>query len=434
MVMATLSELLKEIRTLPKGNIYRKVISGKEYFYHQYFEHGKRYSQIVSGDRLNDLREKIGRRKELERQIAEKSARNVTISKNAEELTGYLMSGTRVVASFGKGVMTDIDEVLAPLVIKRTHSLESFLKLRLLDMSRTNARLLKKVLNIHVEEDYKTALYAYALSVYDNYWFKPKHSKLTYHDLNLDDDALFETSLKGEANVFFQKARLSPELTTPGSLEKGWRYIDNEWWLYKSEDPVQAFSEIFSSRFAVLIGVPSVEYELDEQYVRCKNFSKDTNFEPMASLAGDNEEYEHIFSILVNIDERLASEYIKLIFFDSVVNNIDRHNENLGFLRDTNDGRIISLAPNFDNNLSLVATTGYLNDEPKKDGFIKTFVDFLKKNEKAKALFQSIDFKDISVEEVEQIVNSIPIQVPHKSAIAPAIMARYSYLKNPFNK
>lgn len=300
--------------------------------------------------------------------------------------------------------------------------------MRVMDMSRTNARILKKVLQIEVDEDYKTALYSYALSISDHYWFKPKHSKLKYKEVVFDNDSLFETSLKGEVNVFFNKAKLSPEITTTGSFEKGWRYIDGEWWLYKKGNERQIFSEMFCSYFAELINLSSVAYELDGEYIRCKNFSPYMNFEPMAALAGDNDRYDYVFNILCGIREDLARDYLKLILFDSIMNNIDRHNENYGLLRDPESGAILSLAPNFDNNLALIATTERLNS-PSKDGFIKVFTDFIKKNEVARSMLHEISIPDIDLDDLRLIALQIPIRIKNLEEIVSSVFLRYNYLK-----
>ena len=431
--MNTLSELLKKLKALPTGNVYKKIINGKVYYYHQYFLDGKRISNKVKDNELDILKKQIQERIEIENQIKNIRLRNTSLSKNCKELTGYVMNKNEVVAKFEKGVLVSINETLAPLVIKTTHSLEKFLELRVIDMSRTNARILKKVLNMDFDEDYKASLYSYALSVSDHYWFKPKHSKLKYNEVNFDNDALFEIALKGEVNVYFNKAKLSPEITTTGSFEKGWRYIDNEWWLYKSGNANQLFSELFSCKFAELIGVNTVKYELEDKYIKCKNFSPIYNFEPIASLADSNDNYENIFSILINIDRYLARDYLKLIFFDTVVNNIDRHNENMGLLRNADNGQIISLAPNFDNNLSLLATNEVINTDMRQDGFAKLFINFLIKNDEARKLFKTIQFKPIEIMDIQNIVNTIPLEVPHKEDIANNVFKRYNFIKNMFD-
>ena len=182
-----------------------------------------------------------------------------------------------------------------------------------------------------------------------------------------------------------------------------------------------------------MIVVNTIDYELDNGYIKCKNFSKNYNFEPIYSWVGDNDNYDVVFNAIYEFGDEIAKDYLKLIFFDSVVNNIDRHNENVGVLRDVKRGFILSLAPNFDNNLSLIATTDSLNNNPSKDNFMKLFVDFYKKDSRVRKLFSSIELKEITLEKVEEIVNSIPIDVINKNTIAIAILNRYNYLKDLVN-
>lgn len=429
--MATLSDLIKERNTLPLGNIYQKKINGKIYNYHQYFDNGQRYTKIINESEVLLLAKQIKRRKELEEliEIAKSKDKDITLSKNAFNLTGYVMSGNDKVAEFIKGNLIYINEKRAPLVIKRTHSLERFLSLRVIDMSRTNARLLKKALNIQIEEDYKVSLYAYALSISDNYWFKPKHSKIKYLDIKLKSDSYSDAALKGDLTLFPHITKLTPEITTTGSFEKGWKIIDKKWYLYKSGNDRQIFSELFCSKFASLIGLNTVLYEYDGSYIRSENFAHKYNFEPIASLAADNDNYDYIFNILLNISEEIAKDYLKLIFFDSVVYNIDRHNENVGLLRDRYTGKIVSLAPNFDNNLALISTVDELKN-PQKDGFINIFISFLKKNEKAKELFKNIVFKDITTEDIKNIIDEIDIPIDNKQELIDKVYIRYYYLKD----
>ena len=428
--MATLSELLKELQTLPIGNVYQKTINGKTYNYHQYFEDGKRYSKIISEEEASDLLPLIKRRQELQKIIKniKSKEKNVVLSKNANKLTGYIMSKNKPVAEFENGVLVNINEKLAPLVIKKTHSLEKFLSLRVIDMSRTNARLLKKALNINTDEEYKIPLFAYALSVSDTYWFKPKHSKLKYQDIKINNDIYSNAALEGDMTIFPHQTKLTPEITTTGSFEKGWKIIDNHWWLYKTGNNKQIFSELFCYQFAKLMGIETARYEYDGKYIRSLNFAEKYNFEPIASLARDNDSYEHIFNILLEIDRNIAKDYLKLIFFDSVVYNVDRHNENLGLLRNPDDGKIVSLAPNFDNNLALISNIDKLND-PKKDVFLKLFVSFIENNQTAKELFKEISFRDITIKDIEKIINGIQIDIPYKDDISNKIYQRYNYLK-----
>lgn len=433
--MKTLSELERELKTLPKGNVYIKKINGIDYFYHQYFINGVRIGSIVSKDKVEELKTKIEYRKQIERQIKliKSRQKSIVLSKNAKELTGSVMSGNVVVATFDQGTLTYINEKLAPLVIKRTHRMEEFLNLRVIDMSRTNARILKRILNIHVDENYKAALYSYALSVSDNYWFRPKHSKLKYNELKFKDDSYFDAALKGDTTYSKFVNQLTPEITTTGSFEKGWKYINGEWWLYKSGNRNQIFAELFAYHFAKLIGIDTAIYEYDDGYIRSKNFATRYNFEPMASLLGDNDDNNVIFDELYKINKDIAKDYLNLIAFDVVVFNVDRHNENVGLLRDRRNGKIVSLAPNFDNNMAFYSNNEISLNMPQKDNMIKSFVNFLKNNEIAKELYKEIIFPDITIQDLESIVTKVEIKINNSDEVIAILLERYNYVKLLFN-
>ena len=122
-----------------------------------------------------------------------------------------------------------------------------------------------------------------------------------------------------------------------------------------------------------------------------------------------------------------------MIMFDSVVYNVDRHNENLGLLRDRDTGKILSLAPNYDNNLALFSSVDTLK-ESKKDAFLQMFVKFLKSNKEARDLYQTIKFKEINQSMIKECIERIPIKLKESAHLEDAIYLRYEYLKKLFNK
>lgn len=433
--MKSVSELINKINSLPKGNVYKKVIKGKSYYYHQYFDCGNKVTIKVKNKDLDELVDKIKIRKELENKLKslKSSDKETKLSKNAINLTGSVMCENDCVATFVNGEMVYIDEARAPLIIKRTHSLESFLQYRTVDLTRTNARILKKAMNIK-ENNHLISLYTYALCIGDNYWFKPRNSKTKYKNIAFKNDNFSDIALHGDSSYFPRKSKITPELTTAGSYEKGWKYIDGEWWLYKKGKEEEIISELFCSRFARLIGVNTVDYELVENgIVRCKNFARQYNFEPMVAIAGNNDSYEVVFPLLYSLDKDIAKDYLKLIFFDSVVNNVDRHNENYGLLRDKKSGVIISLAPNFDNNLALISR-GDLNPNPSSDGFIKFFTKFISSNKAAKEIIQGVIFPNIYIQDIKRCLLESGLSEDQLDMCTKAILARYEYLKKYINK
>lgn len=403
--MKKINDLLLELESLPNGYISHKIIHGKDYCYLQYKSNGKLISKYIKQDDVAKLEKDLAYRKQLEdeiKSILDKEKNLNHLSKTTLELTGYVLSGDKIVAEFDKGILINIDNDLVPLIIKRTHDLIAFLSSRILDTSRTNARLLKRIMNVHGEEEYLIALKNHATSVTDNYWFRSKNSRLKYKDVALESDIYNEASLKGEMLYFPKEAKLSPQFSLLGSYEKCWRIINDEWWMYKSESNEELYSELIASDISKLLNIPTATYVKEEQYIKTKNFADIYNFESISGLAGDDDSYEHVFKTLMNIDTELAKAYLKIIYFDVLVNNVDRHNENLGLLRDKISGAIISLAPNFDLNMSLFSHNKILNKS--KDGFISIFEKFVKSKPIIKKLYQEIDIPLLDEHKIDNIL------------------------------
>ena len=435
--MRDLYSLINEKNSLPKGKVYQKTIKGHLYYYHQYSINGEKFTKKIKDDEVDSLIKDINRRIEIEKEIKDilsATNRNISLSKNAKELTGYVMSYDDVVAEFDHGNLAFIDEVRCPLMIKRTHRLEPFLKSRAIDSGRTNSRLLKKVLNIHEDEDELVSLCSYAASISDSYWFKPKHSKLNYKDVSFNSDIFFDVSLKGLINIYPNKIVLTPELTTNGSFEKGWKNINGEWWLYKIGTQEEKFSELFYSTLFEILGLKTAHYEIDEGYIRSKNFAINYNFEPMSSIADNNEDYSYIFNSLKEYDLEIAKEYLRLCFFDVVLNNVDRHNENVGLLRDKETGKVISLSPNYDDNLSLISRDKSLPLDIN-EGFIKQFVKVIRSNKDVKDALKDTDIPLLNKDILDKCLSMIPIESGvDNNRLIEYILIRYNYLIKEINK
>lgn len=435
--MDTIFDLIHRQNELPKGNIYKKVIKNNTYFYHQYRENGKNYSIKLNNDEIATLKEQIDERKVIEKNIKallKNGNREIELSTFAKEYTGYVMSGNTVVAEFNKGVLVPPTHKLCPLVIKRTNSIYEFLKSRSIDSGRTNSRLLRKVLNINVKDDTLVSLCSYAASISDNYWFKPKHSKLKYEDISFNNDIFFDTALKGVITIYPKKLILTPELTTNGSYEKGWRNIDGNWWLYKVGTVNERYSEVFYSRLFEKLNLPTAHYEIDGNYIRTANFAKGVNFEPMVSLVGDNEDIEFIYDSLNKINHQIALDYLRLVAFDVILNNVDRHNENCGILRDKVTGKIISLAPNYDDNLSLISRNTTLI-ATEQEGFLSLFLKTIRKSKKIKEGLKEIEFPVITSNLLRSIHEEIGLEIEASfETIKRYIMFRYETIIKAINK
>ena len=311
-------------------------------------------------------------------------------------ITGELMSEDKVIATVKNGEITDCNETLLPLYLKRTKNLEGWLASRAIDTHRTNSRLLKKALRLRTADDAQIALAVNAATVTDRYWFRPEESTASYEDIRFKENYFDSLALRG-------------------SYEKCWRLIDGAWWMYKSGTPNEYFSELFISRLGEKLGFDMVHYELDDGYIRSKNFTDGTsyNFEPMSSLVGENDDYSVCFDEIYAISPQLAEKYLEIIWLDSVCYNMDRHTENFGFLRDAYSGEIISMAPNYDNNIALISR-GYPNSTDREhDGIIGFFRDFVESNPTAKSMLQKMELPEITEEMIDECFTEIPIEADY---------------------
>ena len=328
-------------------------------------------------------------------------------------ISGTLMSKDRIIATVKNSVITEADQGLLPLYLARTKNLDGWLSARAIDSHRTNSRLLKKALRLRSADDVDTVLSVNAATVTDCYWFRPEGSEAGYEDIRFKENYFDQLALRGDPDSFSNMPSRTPELTNTGSFEKCWRLIDGEWWMYKNGNEKEYFSELFICRLGEKLGLPMAHYEMDGPYIRTKDFTNggEVNFESMRSLVDDDDDYDRCFGVLHAISPDVAEQYLKLLWMDSVCYNMDRHTENFGLLRETQTGKILSLAPNYDNNIALIAN-GYPSDgRRERDGIIRFLSDFLKNCEEARRMYGQMKLPEITEDMINECLDEIPIKV-----------------------
>lgn len=281
-----------------------------------------------------------------------------------------VMSRDKVVAKAdSKNRFVWKDEALCPLYFMRTENLDGWLAGRAIDSHRPNSRLLKKALRLAERDDISTVLSVHAVTVTDTYWVKDADSGLTWEDVRFKKDYFSTLALKGDYNSFASAGTSrnahTQELTNIGSFEKCWRLKDGVWWLYKQADAQELFSEYFISLLGKRLGFDMAEYIPCNDYIRPKTRAIRTrdftdgakvNFEPLDAIMGEDvEDYVRTYNVLKQFGQDIASDYVSIVFMDAVCANPDRHSFNLGILRDVDTGKVLRLAPNFDNNMALIA-------------------------------------------------------------------------------
>ena len=150
--------------------------------------------------------------------------------------------------------------------------------------------------------------------------------------------------------------------------------------------------------------------------------------EPVSSIAGDDDRYENVFDSLLSLSEDLAKDYLRLVIFDFIVNNVDRHNENCGIMRNKKSGKIISLAPNYDNNMALLSAASNLVFNEKRDGHLSYLKKFIEGSVKAKELLAKISLPRLSRDDIKALCKSIPLE-EDAEAVTSYVYSRYEYIK-----
>jgi len=85
--------------------------------------------------------------------------------------------------------------------------------------------------------------------------------------------------------------------------------------------------------------------------------------------------------------------------------------ENFGVIRDLKTGDILSLAPNYDNNIALISQGYPSNVSREGDGLIRFFKEFMRDSEQAREMCHRKTFQEITKETINECLDEIPIEV-----------------------
>ena len=258
---------------------------------------------------------------------------------------------------------------------------------RMVDTHRSHSRRLFKALRMRANADIaELIVVGHGISITDNWWIQRIDEGCNYQSLKQYNEELADIALYGASDS--QKGDISGyrELGTVGSFEKSWRFVDGAWYMYKQGSTLELISEYYAYQFLKAMGVLTAEYRIHRTQsaetglefvcIVTKDFTDNAavDFEPFCNYYSDREEPDYI---LARLPEKLHSGYVRMLFYDALLFNGDRHNQNVGFLRNSDTGEIQGLAPYFDFNLSLAAVGIPRIDAEKGNVFTQ---DILKNN------------------------------------------------------
>lgn len=256
-----------------------------------------------------------------------------------------------------------------PIGTKTQHSnlssqlLSSWNNMRSLPNERQNIEQIEKVLGCTVSE---AKIKSMAVSLIDCYWLKDEGSPLLWDDVNyhtngfssdLADFLLWNNNIK---SINYNM----PDLTTDGALKKTWLSLEGIPTLIKFGDlginskgkNLLSANEVIASKVAELMNIEHVLYtpikieRRDEIVCACDCFIKNSNqeFVNALQLLKDNKNTGgvNLYNIFKNMG--MKSDVDKMIIFDHILHNMDRHEKNFGIIRNADTLETIAFAPLFD--------------------------------------------------------------------------------------
>ncbi len=262
----------------------------------------------------------------------------------------------------------------SPAMITLGTDIRPWVEMRSIDVHRSNSKKLYQALGLapYASVDEKISR-GHAVTIEDSWWIQQESEDCSYEKLKAYNKTAADIAA-GEARHVTIESEGYTELGTLGSFEKAWRKINGAWFLHKKGDTAELLSEYFSYNFLKCMGVDVADYSvyrytpksgIEKTMVLSKDFTLggEYDFEPFACYFGENEDYRYILEKLGRMEDSVpgvSEDYVRMCFFDGLLNNGDRHNRNVGFLLDSRDGRLVRLAPLYDYNQALIALDGNL--------------------------------------------------------------------------
>lgn len=223
------------------------------------------------------------------------------------------------------------------------------------------------------------------LSLNDSYWVVEEGFSGRFRDYNLFENRFTRTlafiAYTGYGSTTRKGFTSSPEFTTNGMLRKCWRRIDGKIYLYKggtfgaANAGKEPYSEFYAAQIAERMGLRHVEYGLSRWKgslcSTCELFTDiDTSYVPLHRFM-PNITLPRAVEFLKSLGGSFYDDFADMMIFDSIIMNTDRHFGNFGLLVENAGNKPISLAPVFDNGLSLF---NYAMEDDLRDvqGYSKT--------------------------------------------------------------
>jgi hypothetical protein len=289
------------------------------------------------------------------------------------KFTGEVLRRDKVVCTVADDIVVET-YAGAPLYLQNCADFSMWLEDRCADLHRPNIKHILYTLKLAIWDAYGAVEYLNGRALNDEFWIRRSTESFNYEQLPPFNFSAFEVALQGDNDLITKDISNTPELTTIGSFNKGWRFTGGKYEMVKAGTLLEVFSEVFISKLLRLMGLDAVNYIEVDGYSVCETFvDGDRSFEAAKGIIGTETDY--IKNSKVFCELGLLKEYMDIVFADAIVRNPDRHEFNYGVI--TKVGKAPVMAPNFDNNLALFAD-GVPSNFKRNDTLVSDFIDLVR--------------------------------------------------------
>jgi hypothetical protein len=229
-------------------------------------------------------------------------------------------------------------------------------------------------IGIYTDEDF--IYVTHCVSLNDSFWICSEKENIKWNSVSPfrhSYSKLISTyALDGIDIGLRDKNYFSPVISTDGSFPHTWEFrgqnnivfikAGSKYTLGGSNSGREPFSEYYASQIGKFLNFNCVDYSIRNHkrhdnridiVTECKCFTTEEVGATSASNLGLTT-YESVIDYCKNLNKQSYDTIINMLFLDCLTLNTDRHFGNISFLVDNATQRVISIAPIFDNNYSLL--------------------------------------------------------------------------------
>lgn len=282
----------------------------------------------------------------------------------------YLMNKDKIVATFRKGSdpladdfqMTKAEQDALPIGFQ---DINSWLENRQVGKRKKHIREIMAECGCLSVEGYIKITHGTTLN--DTFWVKSEDESVQWDRVSLFtnefDDVIARISFEGSGLYGKEFSTTTPEFSTEGSFEKCWIRENDKIYLYKRGSSgagnagLEPFSEVYSSQLGRELCKSVIPYDLSRLHgkiaSKCELFtSEKVGFAPLSLVVRKKMTPREMLEYYASMGSE--DSFRRMIIFDAITFNTDRHMGNHGVIFNTDTLKIIGIAPIFDENLSML--------------------------------------------------------------------------------